>query len=357
MSGLSPNISSLSTTSLPASAANTSGVGSPAQVFVAGNGSVNDLFAKLLPASWNGIGFAVAEMEFEIRQDLVIHRYADRDGAYVESTGRHPAQFTFKIPFLNNIQSAPNENWPQGNLYPLQWRSFIIACLDGQSHTLVHPELGPINCKVDMARSSWSAKTRDGVWVSVAFVESDDTQADQLTQSLSVASPIGQLTASADDLDNQVDQVEIVSPLFAQMAAANQFSFSQLASAISAVIDIPTLLSKQYQGMADNLIYQCNQIETALDMAENASPLNWPLFQNCERLKASAYAVKAQPTVATSNGTGTLTTYVLQKDSTIGQLASQFGADVQSLIVLNAQYVSAPVIPSGAVVQYYKSAA
>src|ERR1700722_318099 len=127
--------------------------------------SVNDLFAKLLEYKWKGVSFPVEDTELEIRQDLVIHRYADRNGAYVEGTGRHPPQTPARIPFLNTIYPAASESWPPGALYPQQFRLFLQACLDPTSGTLQHPELGALNCKVDVARSTWSGKVRSGVIV------------------------------------------------------------------------------------------------------------------------------------------------------------------------------------------------
>jgi hypothetical protein len=50
--------------------------------------------------------------------------------ADVEPTGRSPLEITAKVPFLNNIASAPSELWPSGNLYPNQFRLFFAACVD-----------------------------------------------------------------------------------------------------------------------------------------------------------------------------------------------------------------------------------
>ena len=85
-----------------------------------------------------------------------------------------------------------------------------------------------------------------------------------------------------------------------------------------------------------------------------ASPLNWPMFQNCERLKASAYALAAQPAVAQKRPTGTIT---IQKDSTLAQLIAQTNSDAGDFIQLNYRLVGQPVVPTGTVVQFYLAAA
>jgi hypothetical protein len=359
-----PTISSLTSSGQPPTAGN-----SPPGVGNAGQGGtltrdgvpipgINDLFAQLKEFGWGGVTVPVTEFETEIRQDLVIHKFVDRNGAYVEGTGRHPTQITATIPFLNNIFSAANESWPQGNLYPYQWRNFLLQCLDGKSKTLQHPELGPLNCKIDVSRTRWSSKTRDGVWMTATWIESDDSAADQLGVDLSQASPIGQLTSNADDLDQQFATLQAAVTLQQQGALpAFTGSFSNLAAAIVGVIDTTTVLQKEYQGQCDNLINQCNVLENALMLSSQASPLNWPIIQNCEQMKASAYALKATPAVANNNGTGVLTNYTVQKDSTMAQLASQLGSDLASFLVLNAPLVAQPVVPAGTVVQYYQSAA
>lgn len=346
-----PTISSASATPAP-----------PGQAPGAGNasgvptGSVNDLFAQLKEFVWKGVSVPVAETELEVRQDLVIHKFADRNGAYVEGTGRHPVQITARIPFLNYIYAGKNETWAQGNLYPYQWRFFLKACLEGTSGTLQHPELGPLNCKIELARTTWSGPVRGGVWVNATWIESDDTQADQLGQDLSAASPIAQLISSADDLDENIATLAAAVSLAKNPLPPLQFSFSQLAGFISGTIDTTTVLEKEFQGRTDNLIYQCDRVEESLEEADAASPLNWPIVQSCERLKSAAWALKALPQV-TAAGSGVLSTLQLQKDSTMGEVMAQTGADPASLITLNYTLVRQPVIPAGTTIQFYKSAA
>lgn len=347
-----PTISSASTTSGPPTTGQ-GGAGSPG---AAPLGSVNDLFAQLKEFVWKGVSVPVSTFEQDVRQDLVVHKFVDRNGAYVECTGRHPVEITAEIPFLNTIYSAANESWAQGALYPYQWRLFLKACLEGTSGILQHPELGPLNCKLQSARTVWSGKVRSGVIVRASWVESDDTQADQLGQDLSSASPITNLVASADDLDAQIATLQAAVALQQQPLPPLQYSFSQIGSQIAGVIDTTTVLEKQFQGMTDNLIFQCNEVEEALELQSAASPLNWPIFQNCERLKDAAYALKAAPAVV-STGVGVLTTLTLQKDSTFGQAIAQTKSDPATFIRLNYALVGQPVIPAGTAVQYYRSAA
>jgi hypothetical protein len=350
---MAPTISSLSVTQAPPSGA-VGGAGSPAGA--APTGSVNDLFAQLKEFLWKGVSFPVIETELEVRHDLVIHRYADRNGAYVEGTGRHPVSVSAVIPFENFIFSSKNESWPQGALYPYQWRLFLKACLDPTSGTLQHPELGNLNCKLDVARTRWAGSKRGGVVVHATWVESDDTQADQLAVDLSAQSPIAALVANADDLDANIQTLSAALALQANPLPLLQLSFSELAAGVVSAIDVFTVLEKQAQGRVDNIIFQCNEVETALDLAANASPLYWPIFQSCERQKSSAWILKQQPAVAAPAGQ-TLRTFRTAKDSTMAQLAAQVHSDVAQFMVLNPQYVGTPVVPANSVLSYFAPAA
>jgi hypothetical protein len=344
-----PTISSVSTISAPPLGGAS---GSPA----APTGSVDDLLGSLSEFSWKNVPFPVEETELEVRQDLVIHRFTDRNGAYVEGTGRHPVQITARIPFLNQIYPAGQETWLPGTLYPYQWRLFLIASLQGTSGTLMHPELGPLNCKIDLAHTTWKGSVRGGVWVRATWIESDDSQADQLGVDLSVQSPAENLTISAGELDAAIATLLDAVAAQQQPPALTelQFSFSDLAFAVTGVIDTTTLLQKQYQGRLANLVFQANEVEGALDRSPLMGPLSWPIFQSAERVKDAAYNAQAQPTVA--SGPPVLVA-AIQKDSTLAQAALSVGADITDFITLNFPLVAAPVIPKGTRVRYYSNAA
>jgi len=313
-------------------------------------GSITDLFAQLVEFQWRGIGFPVVETELEVRQDLVIHKWADRNGAYVEGTGRHPLQITARIPFLNTIYPGPSESWPQGVLYPNQWRLFLAACADNTSGTLQHPELGALTCKCEVSRTRWSGSVQGGVFVNVTWLESDDTGVDQLGHDLSQQSPIANLQAAGGDLDAQIASID---PSLVPMLPEFTASFASLVSAVIGVIDTVTILSYEYQGQIENILYQANELETALDLAENASPLNWPLYQNAEILKDAAYQQQQKALVSSL----TVLTYTTPKDATLGEIAFNLGALVPDLILLNPSFVGTPVVPRGATIRYYQQAA
>jgi len=346
-----PTISSLSTTGTPPTGAVGGAGGSPAGP----TGSVTDLFGQLREFSWKGVSFPTTRHTFTLRQDLVIHRFADRNGAYVEGTGRPPVQVRATIPFLNYIYAAPQETWSPGALYPYQFRLFLQRCLDGTSGILQHPELGDINCKVDLSETTWDGKVQGGVWVEATWLESDDTQADQIGQDLSAASPVSQFEATADDIDANIATLAAAVSAQQNPLPPLEFTFSDLVSLVVGVIDIPTILDKQAQGMAQNILYEASRVQDALAMSPVIGPLSWPIFQAAERLKDSAYQVLAQPTAVAGRS---ILTATVQKPCTLSQAMLIVGAaNIEEFIALNAPLVASPVIPAGTQVQYYQNAA
>jgi len=233
--------------------------------------SVNDLFGRLLEFQYRGIGFPVVEFTTELRQDLVIHKFIDRDGAHVEATGRAPLQITARIPFLNGIEKGPNENW-QRPLYPFGWKNFFAACADRTSGELQHPELGSLQVKCEMAHTRWSGSVRGGVFVDCSWIETDDTQV-ALTEALTGPSPIGYMALSAAELDNQL---ATLNPALVPQPYKPPFSFGSIFASIRSTLDQYTILQKQFAGRLDNALYQVTAIEDSLNLAINANALNWP---------------------------------------------------------------------------------
>lgn len=348
-----PTIASLSSTGAAPSGA-VGGAGSPSGN--APTGSVNDLFAQLKEFSWKGVSFPAVETELDVSQSLVTHKYADRNGAYVEGTGRNPTKVSVVIPFENYIFSAKSESWSPGALYPYQWRLFMKACLDPTSGVLQHPELGAINCKLDVARTRWVGTKRGGVVVTASFVESDDAQADQLAVDLSASSPIADLVANADDLDANIQTLGVALALQENPLPMLDSTFTNLVDGVVSAIDLFTVLEKQAGGYVDNVIFQADEVETALMIAANASPLYWPIIQSCERQKSAAWQLKQQPAVAAPAGQKILK-FKTAKDSTMAQLAASVSNDVARFMVLNAAFVGTPVVPAGSVLQYFAPAA
>ena len=306
------------------------------------------LFAALPGLSWRDVDIPYAELDTEVRQDLVIHKFADRNGAHIEGTGRHPLQFTARIPFLNGIAAGPNERW-QRPLYPYTRDNMLRAVLEPGSGTLQHPELGSLTCKCELMRWRLDANVRSGVWCDIVWIESDDT-AQQLAQNLAAPSPLAGMQAAASDLDLQFASLN---PRLTPHLPTFQASFSDYVFAVRGAIDQFTILQKQTAGRIDNLVYQANALEFSLNSAANNNVLNWPVIAACERLKEACYDQKAVQ-LARARPIGQYTT---QKDATLAQVASAIRAPVTDIMMLNPAFLSQPILPRESVVRYYLPAA
>jgi len=306
------------------------------------------LFGALPGLAWRDVDIPYAELGTEVRQDLVIHKFADRNGAHVEGQGRHPLQFTARIPFLNGIAAGANEHW-QRPLYPFTRDNLLRAVLEPGSGTLQHPELGPLTCKCEFMRWRLDAHVRSGVWCEVAWVESDDTQ-QELAQNLAAPSPLAGMQAAASDLDALTAEFD---PRLTPHLPTFDASFEDYVFAVRGVIDQFTILKKQTSGRIDNLIAQANALEFSLNSAANDNVLNWPAIAACERLKAACYDQKAVQ-LSRARPIGFFTT---QKDATLAEVALAAGAPITDIMMLNPAYLSNPILPRDSVVRFYLPAA
>jgi hypothetical protein len=303
----------------------------------------NELFAALLELSWKGIAFPYTKLRTEFRQDLAIHKFADRDGAHIEGMGSAPLEITARVPLINGLDAGKNEHWTRP-LYPTVRDNLLRACADKSSGPLQHPEFGVLNCKVQTMAWELEAQTRQGVWVDFKWLQTDDTADDQLQQALSQPSPLANMAAAANDLDSNLANV---SPIVVPTPYVPPIGFSDLANQIRAVVDQTTQLQKSSAGRVDNMIYEANALRDSLNRL--ASALNWPMIQSCERAKESCYDLKAS-ILKKGRPIGFYTT---QKDATLAQIAAALGVNVMDTISLNPAYAMQPLVPKLSVVRYY----
>lgn len=303
-----------------------------------------DLFTQLLEFRWRDIGVPISETTLEVRQDLVIHKFADRNGAHVEGTGRHPLQFTARIPFMNGLTAAPGETWGGKQLYPTVWRAFFTACTDNTSGTLQHPELGPLTVKLEHCKTVWSATRRGGVDVEASWIESDDDGADLLA-ALSSPSPIAGLMSSAADIDSQLAQFAANPDAGLSDVYAPDESFSSYVASVVAVSDTQSLLGQASAGQCDVIVAQALAVQATL----GGSCLTWSLNLSCDIAIENARNAKA---AILSQGKP-VSLFTVGKDCTMGELAAVIPANVTDLIRLNLTLVQNPIVPQGTVVQYY----
>lgn len=308
-------------------------------------GDTDALFAQLGEFRWKDIGFPSTSFEVELRHDLVIHAYPDRDGADVEGTGRAPLQFTAHIPFLNGVSPAKNETWgdvKQVTLYPYVYRKFITACADKKTGILNHPEFGEVPCKLSTCHSTWTGTTRDGCIVTAVWIETSIKGDTQAGSDFLNPSPISQATSTAFDLDAQVSQSITIpaSPVYAP-------SFADSMRSIQAVGDQISIMSKSAAGKIDTIAYRVNALSDSATAARDS--LNWPVVQSIEKMKSALIDLKKALLVANRP----IGFYYVTQESTFAAICAAIPADLGECMKLNVPLLFAATVPARSQVRYY----
>lgn len=306
-----------------------------------------DLFSQLQECKWRTVSFPTVSFSTSIQHDQAQHKWPDRDGAHVEATGRQPLVHRATIPFRNGVSPGKGETF--GVLYPDAFRAFLIAFSDRTSGTLIHPELGPVTCKPQMASADWSANIRDGVNVTASWIESYDEDK-QYAETLARPSPIAGVYIEALDLDSQLtqytDPTGLVKPASVDPKAPTM-TFTQAITKITGAFDQVSLVSKRAGGYIDAVLYRVNTLQAACYAAKDNA--TWPIVNSCERLKASLYGLKQTQLTQQKD----ILLYVVPKDQTLAAIAATLGASVKDLVTLNSSLANAPIVPRLTSVRYY----
>lgn len=302
-----------------------------------------DLFSQLLPMKWRDVEFPTAGFRVSLHQDLVEHKYAERDGAHVEATGREPLVFTARAMFRNGITKGPTESFP-GNLYPDVWRLFMAAAADRSTGILQHPELGQISCKLRRADTVWDAGIRDGVDVDVEWVETTDA-GHEVLNAITSTSPITDITIAGKDLDASLSITRPLTP--AEQKSATEPDFADTANSVTAIVDQASLLNRRVTGKLDQLTYRAQVLTDSLDRV--ADPKQWSTKRSAERLKSGVNDLKDRLFTTGKD----VTVFVIPTDSTISKIANTLQRSTNSIILLNPSLLKKPVVPRGTLVRYY----
>jgi len=312
------------------------------------------LLGALLGFEWKEVAFPATDFRVQLRQDLAQHKFADLDSADVEPTGRAPLEFTARIPFLNNIASAPSENWPSGDMYPTQFRQFFAACVDRSPGILIHPEFGPIRCVVERCSVDWKSQTRDGVYVDVAWIETFDEDG-QVNANINDAGAVMSLAAQAGvDLDTLLPSLP--PDAFPQLPK-NEPSFADFARGLQSVSDQISLLQYQTAGKVDAILMQTQAVVDSISQATNSpsaastSVQAWPTRDAADRYMAALNDVRKN-LLATGKD---VLIFIPRNDTSLPMLAQSIPAPVGDLLNLNPALVAEFVVPALTRVRYYKA--
>ena len=329
----------------------------------------NALFNQLLEYQFRGVPFPATTFSCSLKQDMAVHKYADRDGAHIEPTGREPVQFKARIPFLNSIVPGPSESW--GSLYPDGFKAFFKAMSDGSVGPMQHPELGTINVVPESCEVTWdNDKASTGVYVEASWIEAT-FDPDESANIFAAQSPISVSILSGLDLDAELLAINPAPPV----AAVPGISFGDACRALGAIGDQVSLLQRRIGGTVDEISYHAGNLAKSLDSAVTTTDaqgktstlftrgslanfkafgpaaLFWPMRVSTTNIISSMHDLKSL--LFTTKRTIGL--YPVPMDATLAAISIDVKANVTDLITLNRGLLKSPIVLRGTNVRFYQS--
>ncbi len=319
-----------------------------------------DVLATLQECSFRGIPFPVTAIDESFGHDTPQHKSMDRDGAFVENTGRNPFVFGIVAPFIaRSLSRGQTETWD--DLYPRQFERFRTACLDRTTGDFVHPLYGTFKVKATDWRSSMNADERGGQTVSVTLVETrDDADAPAYE-----ASARARARSVAVSLDAQLAAL-VPSPVVFT-ATDEDDSFTAAIASITRTLDTATLGAAQFLAKLDRTVAKLSRVANSLDRTASVVTTN-PLtntatslgalgpgagriWTNCRVLQATLLEIRRR---AAASGSRPTSTYATPAPTTLVALSLRLKATTAELLALNPALPRARlVIPAQTVVTYY----
>lgn len=293
----------------------------------------------LQEAKFRDIAFPVSNVNTSFSQDLVQHRYPDRDGAHVESTGRAPYVFAFKAIFLNNTSRGKNETWAYGNLFPTIFNKFVSACKDRSVGKLQHPIHGTFDVKCQNISYDLNANTRDGVIADVSFIE---TIKNELAIKVPTAQAEAEIKALEDALNSLPTQYKIVIP------EAQKADLFDALNDIKAFADTASLAVAKTLGQVDRALAKVNRVGESFRNLNNVAVSS--VVSKCTMLSSTLSDIQKSAGSLTESSQERV--YITSERTSLPSLVGPLRTDIISLIKLNQKLARMPIIPAGTAVRY-----
>lgn len=309
-----------------------------------------DPLSQLLQFSWKGIAFPVQSMEVDVEHALPGHEVWMRNGVDHEETGRGALRFSAEIPFYNHIFPAKSELWIHAALYPRQYRFFLEAAIIGGKGLLVHPELGPVFCKLKSCKTKYDSTKRGGCMVIAEWVESIDLNDESVNAYVGAssynASQEASIRSAAESLDAKYTDLSKEIPHLPKRMK----SLIDVINAFSAIGDQVQLFAARQAGSLDSLEYASKRLLRSMALDDNVEDMDSKRAAIGMRL--AVYELKRD---LRERG-GKIGTHVTRARTTVCGLANSLHVPVSALVEMNPRIVSKPVIYENTIVRYRKAA-
>lgn len=296
-------------------------------------------FDQLLPCKWRDIEFPIRSVDFSFEQDLVEHKYYGIDGARVEATGRGPMHITVVVPLTNGIVPGKNEKW--GVLYPDAFRTLARACADRKVGVFQHPEFDEITCRVKSFSTKHDGDQRDGVDVTITFVE---TVIDNDTSEVAIGdSPVADAELAALDLDaSDADLLALVPDRYEL-----PYTLTDFVNSLTAISDQFSIQTSLALGKIDGAVYHLKRLETSVSAAGNAK--TWPVIDAINKARSAVQWVKEHPPAGLP-----VLTWTVGEDISLAALIGEIpGARLADVIKLNPGIMKNAIVRKNTRVRYH----
>jgi len=316
-----------------------------------------DIFSQFLECSWRGISFPIQNISENISQTMVPHRKMDRDGAQVEGTGLAPLHYQVKAYFINSIAKGKQETW--SNLFPDTWLQFRDAIKDRTTGILVHPLYGQITCKPLSLSHNINSDERGGVIADCQFLETVDSDAEQVIQQSAVA----QATSAAIDLDASLAQLS--PPIDTGLQQDGFANFTDMVNSFTSVVDQVQLIGNKVSGKIDSVIAKVDKLTDKVNTATEIITTNpvtlvqtktkkivnsIGLIQDSQyKLLEALFLMKVELGLKNTD----INFYKVPKTTTLASLTLATKNSSSELIDLNPELVSNLRVKKDTLVKYY----
>ena len=332
-----------------------------------------DILATLQECSLRSVAFPIISIKETFGHDVPQHKSMDRDGAFIENTGRNPFVFSIVAPFYaKTLLRGKNETWD--DLYPARFELLRNACIERSTTDFVHPLYGTFRVKVIDWDSTLNADERGGQTVALTVIETrDDGVSSAFTQSTQ-----SRVRSTAVDLDKQLRALspspllttspKYPTPVFT--AADQEKSFEDMVNKLLRVNSTSALDATQALARIDRAVVKLDRVAKTIDrsaIVTRTDPLTGAvvnlgrlgggegvIWTNCKVLTADLYDLRRTITSTSNNA---LSVFITPKAMMLPTIATRLSSSVEELNALNPDMKRGKLtVPANTTIRYYKKA-
>lgn len=295
-------------------------------------------FDRLLATKFGDTSFPSSLVSLDAMLGHEVHKRYGVAGAYVETISRDPYDFKLRVPLINGLEPAKQEDWDPANLYPEVYNELLLAHADGKALPFQHPVLGSILCKLISINSAVDAEVRNGELLELAFLET--LSDDEAEQGLPAQSPLSQVVSAGQRVVGALIVLPIPPP--------DLTTLDDALSTINGLIGRVQLAEDQIGG----LLSIGDKFMNLASRAEDAT-LGLPEVQIAQFIIDCNSAADGCRTLATGQPTAEFGYKLTTRDMTLLSVAKLVSNSVDNVLHLNPSLAGLLVIPTNTLVQFY----